>query len=485
MSRARRIAVAVALASLLVASASPALAAGDTYVSISDATVTPSAPAPGDTFTVSTTVRNLQSSANGFTLRYVRIVEDGRVRAYVSDLGSLGPGSELTVPLTASFSRPGTHELRVEAGGTTDDGHSKTVTYPVVVHVNDRAASVELDGSDVVADATSPLNVTVTNGLDSPMRNVRVDLDGVPAAESRRVLPTVAAGEQATATFDVRAERAGETNVTATVRYSSDGVAGSATREATVAVAERRDDVSLATRRTAAGSALAVTVTNLGNAALRDVAVTGESDAATVTGATTSLVPAGEARTVVLNASDVDGQASVRVSAAYDYGPGTDRRTAETTSTVAANPGRVRLTGVSMERENGKLHVSGSASNVGLESVNSAVVSVRRGAGVEPAYPGREYFVGTIPASDFVGFDVYAAVGANATAVPLEVSYLADGVQKSETVTVPIEGASPSQPADTGGSSGGGWLVPALVGLVVVAGVGALMYVGWRNYRRE
>ncbi|WP_435097436.1 hypothetical protein [Halarchaeum sp. P4] len=488
-SRSRTPVVALLLLALLVAPVAPVLGAGTAYVSITDATVTPSSPAPGDTVTVDATVRNLASSDAGFSIDYVRLIDErGSVRGYAGDLGTLAPGSEMSVPLTVSFGSPGTYHLRVEAHGTTDTGAEKTVKYPVVVRVRERGPAVDVSAQNAVANAASAVDVTIANGLDSPVRNVRVTLEGegVTVAQSQRVAATVAAGASETLTFDATAASAGTHNLTATVRYSTGDADRTTTHTVPVRFAPLRENVDLTTERVGDGSSLAVTVANLGNADLRNVTVRGTSDAATVTGATLQRVPAGESRRAVVNASGFSGEASVDVVATYDYGPDTRTGRATTEATVAANPGQVRLTGLSLERENGKLHITGSASNVGLGTVNSVVVSVLPGKGVQPAYPGKEYFVGTVPESDFVSFDVYASTTANATSVPLEVSYLSDGVRKSTTVEVPIDDARPaSQPADTGGGGGGGWLVPALVGLIVVAGVGAAMYVGWTNYASE
>lgn len=486
-SRSRTAVVAALLLALLVAPAAPAVGASATYVSITDATVTPGSPAPGDTVTVDATVRNLASSGSGFSIDYVRLLTDsGRVRGYAGDLGTLAPGSEIGVPLTTTFDSAGTYHLRVEAQGTTDTGEEKTVKYPVVVRVGDRGPAVDVDVPNAVAGAASPVDVTVANGLDTAVRNVRVTLsgEGVRVVQSQRVAATVESGASETVTFDAVAADAGVHDLSATVRYSTSDADRETTYTVPVAFAPLREDVALTTERVGDGSALSVAVTNLGNAALRDVSIRGESDA-TVTGATLASVPAGETRTAVVNASGLSGETPVRVVATYDYGPDTRSGTASAEATVAANPGQIRLTGLSLERENGDLHITGSASNVGLGAVDSVVVSVLPGDGVQPAYPGKEYFVGTVPESDFVSFDVYAATSANATSVPLEVTYLADGTRQTTTVEVPIDDARPAtQPAESSGGGGGGWLVPGLVGLLVVAGVAAAVYVGWTNYAR-
>ncbi|MFC6727013.1 hypothetical protein ACFQE1_22055, partial [Halobium palmae] len=163
-------------------------------------------------------------------------------------------------------------------------------------------------------------------------------------------------------------------------------------------------------------------------------------------------LPPGATRTVQLGVSNLDGPTSVTVRAAYEV-DGRTNRTVEQTVEVRANPGRIQLTGLDSADEGDYLRISGSASNVGLQPVDSVIVRVLPVEGVEPSPPNREYFVGTVPASDFVSFDVSAQVGANVSQVPLEVTYLSDGTRRSETVEVPVEPAVGS--GAVGGSGGG------------------------------
>ncbi|MFC7135783.1 hypothetical protein ACFQRB_02645 [Halobaculum litoreum] len=61
------------------------------------------------------------------------------------------------------------------------------------------------------------------------------------------------------------------------------------------------------------------------------------------------------------------------------------------------NPGRIRLTGVSVVRgDDGVLQIAGSAANVGGTDVESVLVSVVEDDGVTPADPQPDYFVGGV-----------------------------------------------------------------------------------------
>jgi hypothetical protein len=126
------------------------------------------------------------------------------------------------------------------------------------------------------------------------------------------------------------------------------------------------------------------------------------------------------------------------------------------------------LTDVDAVAEGGSLDLSATASNVGSERVESVVVSLPDSADVT----GREYFVGGVDGSDFSSFTISTTVDQNVTSVPVEVTYVVDGVQKTTTVDVSVEQVALQAPSE---SSGGGGLplipIAAVVVLVIVLGV--------------
>jgi hypothetical protein len=193
-------------------------------------------------------------------------------------------------------------------------------------------------------------------------------------------------------------------------------------------------------------------------------------------------VPPGATREVRLRVSDVDSRADLQVTAEYEIG---DRSGPASTSTrVVATPdvpGEIRLIGLEVEPQGDRLRVTGSASNVGLRDVNSVIVRVVDTERVTPVAPDREFFVGTVPASDFVSFDVYARTDGNVSGVPLEVTYLSDGDRETVQARAPIDSQPVERRADPGGGTGGPNRLIVGIGDVVALGVGALAVVGWRN----
>jgi hypothetical protein len=136
--------------------------------------------------------------------------------------------------------------------------------------------------------------------------------------------------------------------------------------------------------------------------------------------------------------------------------------------------------------DGGRLRISGSASNLGTTDAQSVLVGVVDTDRVTPTAPNREYFVGTVPASDFVSFDVYATTEGNVSTVPLRVEYLVDGQRYTRTVEVDAAGASRALAAGPDidrSSGGGGFLLPLAVGAVVVVVVLAVVVRAWRASR--
>jgi hypothetical protein len=123
--------------------------------------------------------------------------------------------------------------------------------------------------------------------------------------------------------------------------------------------------------------------------------------------------------------------------------------------------------------------VSGNAGNTGGAPVDGVVVSVGSNEHVDPAYPARTYFVGTVDASEFAPFEVTADVDVeNVSTVPVTVEYRVGGEPVNRTLAVPYEaGLRP----DRGGGGGGGIGLPVLA--VAVVALAAVALVGVRRFR--
>ncbi|MCJ0618375.1 hypothetical protein JZX76_02205 [Haloarcula hispanica] len=483
------------LACLVVVGSLPLSVAGASVnASISNVEVSPSSPAPGETVTFETTVRNLENSDAPLEINDIAIRKSGGrgITEYerVSNLGSISPGSTLEVPLIASFDSSGSKDLRVIVyGRDRGTGENVELKYPVQLNVEERHPQVDITANDSVAGVESTGEVTVANGLDDQITNVEVVVegDGVDMTKSRTVRSSVAQNGSITAPFRFRPESAGEHPLTATISYTVDGDTTRSTTRTTVIESDPlRNSVELDTTAVGSGTdrALRVAVSNGANAPLSDVMVSATSENASFQRVLLENISASTTRQVRLNATMDEPRADVTVTANYELGTETEQTTTETT--LRSVPGTIDLTGLDVVRQGGRLQISGSASNVGSTDADSVLVSVVDTENVTPATPNRDYFVGTVPASDFVSFDVYARTEGNVTSVPLEVTYLVDDTRKRQTFDVDLDrlGGMAPQPEQDGDSEGGDQnsMLPVFVagGLALLVVVGVLV----RRYRR-
>ncbi|UVE49154.1 hypothetical protein KU306_09455 [Haloferax larsenii] len=479
----RRSALFLVLVVVLAGLPSPTLGAEATAY-IDDVSVSPAQPAPGERFTLTTVIQNAENSPSNLDVTdvYVRRVDDSDDITRVEELGVIPPGSDLSVPLSMRFDKQGTYDLRVNVVGRSD-GQVQRLQYPVVVRVREGGPQVAVDVGDAVIGTETPVRVTVSNGEDAAVRNVRLSLAAGSAAvkNSTRVLPTLDSGAAKTFEFMVTPET-DESDVLATLQYTTaDGNARTAEASAPLVADQLREEVRLSpTLGSGARPAVLVDVTNLGNAPLEDLVLTLRDGDETVLRKPVRALPAESERTVRLNVSSVD-RATLDVVASYETGG----LQGEASSSVeyVASPGTIELTGIDVEIEDGKTHISGSASNVGLSDAQSVVVRVVPTDGVVPARPYKEYFVGSVPSSDFASFDLYADVEAGVETVPVEVTYLSDGREKTVRTTVDVSDVSNPAPAPEQ-NSGGGLTTPLLLGGGLLAGL-VVVGVGLYAYRQR
>jgi len=328
----------------------------------------------------------------------------------------------------------------------------------------------------------------------------------VDGGESGRTIPTLAAGASETVNLTAVVPEAGDGTVDLRTTYTTpNGVERERVISAAVTVEALRTDVGVRVQRSqdddtqqAAGdltgllgggggggalqsqsdsegessaSRVDVTVTNFGNTPVDEVVLTAEdSDGARLGSvgrfALAETLAPGEETTVTVDLSQVrtDG---VRFVAGYETPRGPNE--SALLYGYRAQRGEATLTGVDVSlTEDGRVTIDGNLANVGDGEVTSAVVAVQPTEGVQPAYPQRDYFIGTVDASSFAPFELTARADvANASQIPIQVTYAVDGEQVTRNRTVPLP---PAQSGGDGGPVSPGMAVVALLGLATVAG---------------
>ena len=148
----------------------------------------------------------------------------------------LDSGAQRSFAYTATFAgAPST--LTAELRYTTVQGQTRTVSERTTVGTErlsgtDERPQVEVSVPDAVPGATRPVNVTVANGLDHEVRQLRV-VAASPTASfevEERVRATLAAGEDVTLRFPASVDEPGTYPVNVTLAYTHDGVRRRVTR---------------------------------------------------------------------------------------------------------------------------------------------------------------------------------------------------------------------------------------------------------------
>lgn len=567
-------------------------AGNEPVVSVTNATATPQQPAPGERTEIRATIRNGEESGPvEVTDVYVRRAGSTREYARAEDFGTLSPGGTLTVPLSATFSQPGTKDLRVFVRTEDREGDPTTLQYPLTVVVRDSGLQMDVDVTEPTVGSDRAVSVTVANGESTDFRNLDLTLEGETSSveNPRRLDAVLEAGTERTFDYDVTFPGTGTRSVTATLEYTTPNGDRRTLRDTAVAdvTAGGVDlDVTATDPQVGGETPVAVTVANGERTTLSEVelsvngsnvrvgsperftagldaganrtfdyAVTFPSRSrSTVTATLQYRTPDGErttvreTTTVDLGGSDVPVERpQVEVTVA-DAVPGAARPVNVTVanglenevrqlrvvasspaadfevrervqSTMGAgnrttfhypasvpeggtypvnvtlaytddgvrrqitrefatsfgtppNPGEITLTDIGAVERGGSLEISATASNVGSDDVGAVVVSTG-GEQVADA----DYFVGGVDASDFASFTLSTTVEGNVSTVPVEVSYVVDGVEQSFTTDVPVRQAAPEEPAQGGG---GGLPVVLIIAVIVVIVAGVAVY-RWRG----
>ncbi|WP_424000194.1 hypothetical protein ACOZ4I_12995 [Haloarcula salina] len=497
----KRIGSTLLVGLLLVSTVSSAVGvASAANVSIQSVETSVDQPAPGEAFTVTTTVVNLESSSGpaDVTDVYVRRASGSGELARIEDVGTIAAGGSIDIPLTLDINKTGGQRLQVNVV-VKDGGGYRRVQYPLYVDVQepDEASISVSTPEDLVAGQESPVNVTVSNGDDGTLSNVRLELGGDGAIENpERVSAAIQSGSQVSHAFDMTFAEAGEQTISATLTYNVNGTTRTIDREVTVGVEEANTDAELtATSTTVNGSsAIEATLTEFGNVELRDGQVSAVVDGDVVTRTLVSDVGAEETQTVTLDGDDIPAG---EVTVVAQYTAAGEQQTAETTVDYSPlEQSNVTLTGVEVTRQGTTITLDGDASNIGSADASSVLVSVVESEGVTPAAPNGEYFVGSVESSEFATFELTASAGANASvdSVPVRISYSAAGERVERIVEVDVSDTSggaaaaasaangPSGGGAPGGSDSGLPLTTIGIGVavLVLGGVGFAAY-RWRQ----
>ena len=344
---------------------------------------------------------------------------------------------------------------------------------------------------NVTASTQSPatgepfsLGVTVANYEGSGQAVTLNQLVVAVGGERRHIvddLGRLTPGSRTTVRIPLTLENPGQRTVSLTVYGSSDrGLVNTRSQYVVEVRDPQQPSLSVSVPDTVAGASreVNVTVANGGEGPIENVVLRAGSSADAVSFDETTRVrgriAAGETLTFTLPArTTAAGSYPVDLSLAY-VRSGASRTVEETFVTrfaEPANPGRVILSGVETSRRGGTFELSATASNVGGQEVGGVVVTVNGTDAVRP----QTYFVGSIEESGFSSFSLRTGLTGDPSVVPVAVTYVSGGVERSFTTEVSVPAASRPATPSGGGGSVLGTAVPIAAG-AVVALVGGVIY---------
>ncbi|ELY81232.1 Transglutaminase domain-containing protein [Natrinema pellirubrum DSM 15624] len=311
----------------------------DVYVTVSDVEVSDDEPTTGDTVTVTPTIRHSSEQDGGFQVTQVVLTAPDRGKVdEASDLGSIGAGETIDVPLQTTVETAGEKRLVVKVRGLKEDADGNlqrigVIERPVYVSASEPSRDspteprLQIDTDRAVAGTDVPVGVTVSNGDDEELTDLVLRLDGEGIVEEQtRIRPTLGAGNMTTFDFRVRPDEAGETELTATLEYGDDSRVETVR---SIQVEPLREDVDLhaSILERNESTVLQYRVTNRGNAPIDDVTLSGRVNDEQLPGATIATVDAASAETVTIPVSDAPtGTAEIEATyRADDRTEGIDR----------------------------------------------------------------------------------------------------------------------------------------------------------------
>jgi hypothetical protein len=486
--------VLLVVASAVFAGVAPASVAGaataDRFVTMTS-TTTPDQPTTDGEFTFTMRFHSAAESAASTTIEEIEVRDGSGSDAdllasnqYVAtDSPRLPAGETVTQDLGLSLEESGTHELFVTV--TFGTGLERvTTTYRTNVTVYQPNPGLQASAAPTTAGEDTEVTVDVANGLPGSVRDVDLSLSAadVDFDDGSRVASSIASDETRAFTFTGTPSSLGTHEVEATLSYTTaEGTRRTVTRTLSLRFREPEfaDDIGfsadVAPALAGADTTLNLTLTNGLDRAIRQLEVRVESEGATVKESrkVATSFESGTQRTFRFPVSrETAGTEDVMVTLSFttvDGVEGTVTEALTTTFEEPTNPGEVRLTGVNAVQSGGEVELSATASNVGATGVSSVIVSVGDADGVESA----DYFVGDIEAGDFSSFTLSPAVTGNVSSLPVTVTYVVDGVERSTTTEVSVERQVVRQPGD-----GGGGTLPIVVGAIAIVLVvgGVLVY---------
>ncbi|GGM65275.1 hypothetical protein J2752_000320 [Halarchaeum rubridurum] len=253
------------------------------YVTVGNVTVEPDDPVVGERTTITATFESAAASTESAEITEVS-VRGPSTFVTADDVGTLGPGTAVTVPFSTAFESSGEKRLTVTLRGIASNGSVFVVEKPIYVDVDGATVDADLDASATIANGSSVLEATLAEHGTVDLEDVRIDAVVDGATVARASVADVAGQNERSVTFDGADVPPG--NVTLRAHY-------------TVATTEER---------TTTETTLRYTPQDAGNMAVTGLDVTGGAGSYTISGDASNLGSA-DAESVVVSVVDTEAVA--------------------------------------------------------------------------------------------------------------------------------------------------------------------------------
>ncbi|MGB9964091.1 hypothetical protein [Halobacterium hubeiense] len=219
MSAATRVAATIMVAFVVLSLVTAAPVAAQTTdetasVTIGDIDVEPANPTTDSRTILTPTITNSETATGNAKLTEVSL-RSGSVLTTADNLGRLGAGDSVDVPLAHTFDTPGERRVTVSARGTNPDGSVFVVQKSVYLTVDDRSTDVDISARAQSVNGSTGVAATLTQYGTVPVESGEIQLRSQGETVDRAPISNVSGSQSQTVTFDGDTIPAGELTVRA------------------------------------------------------------------------------------------------------------------------------------------------------------------------------------------------------------------------------------------------------------------------------
>jgi len=489
MTRTPKILLSLLLVLSIVLPSGVVLGASDSPLEITNVEFSNDAPTAGEPISVEITVKNTGSDAVDLSEVWIRESPTGKEYGQVEDLPRLDPGESTTVPVRVVVDQGGTRSVHVGVRGyvmeNVNSGTETETSSSILLQVQEhKQPSVQVDTGEVTANISQEMNVTVLNLEDQPITDVRVTADGDFQLENpTRIRNKITEGASQRFQFQLLARNPGSHELRLTVRYRlAGGTQRNVTVRRTVDVEPLEDDIEVVTKREQSKEQVRLSLFNSGDQKVENVILSVSSDDRSGSGWTFRTIGVGGSKEVVYDAASIERPTTISIRIEYEIGDVT-RTIERSIDYVPPSRGPVlNVSNVEINENGNTVEIRGTIGNTGNTRATGVIVSTKSTDRVTPVHPGKSFFVGRIPASDFVTYDLSVRIsGEESVEIPVEISYMADNRQYTKTTSISYDPPSTNEESDSSAS-----VIPiAVVVILVTIALAGIAFVGITNARDD